>query len=83
MTASAESIAFNIVEGCGSSTARELARFIDISIRSTMELEYRIRLAIDYEVVTEVEGLALTEEIIDTRRMLYGLKGTVLKESRE
>lgn len=36
ITASAESIAFNIVEDCGSSSGKELARFLDISIKFTL-----------------------------------------------
>ncbi|MEO6332318.1 MAG: four helix bundle protein [Gemmatimonadaceae bacterium] len=83
ITTSAESVACNIVEGCGSSSAKELARFLDISIKSTMELEYQIRLAIDYEVVSEPEGTSLTEGVVDTRRMLYGLKAKVLEAGNE
>src|SRR5687768_13258985 len=56
MTTSAESIAFNIVEGCGSSSSKELARFLDISIKSTLELEYQLRLATDYGVMDPEEG---------------------------
>ena len=78
MTASAESIAFNIVEGCGSSGPRELARFLDISIKSTLELEYQLRLAMDYGVINPEEGTGLSGEVIDTRRMLCGLKKKVL-----
>ena len=39
MTNAAESIAFNIVEGCGSTSSKEFARFLDISIKSTCELD--------------------------------------------
>lgn len=78
ITTSAESIAFNIVEGCGSSGPKELARFLDISIKSTMELEYQLKLATDYGVLDQVEGQALSGEVVDTRRMLYGLRKKVL-----
>lgn len=78
ITTSAESISFNIVEGCGASTPRELARFLDISIKSTLELEYQVTLAIDYGVLEQVEGQALRGEVVDTRRMLYGLRKKVL-----
>jgi four helix bundle protein len=79
ITASAESIVFNIVEGCGANSPRELARFLDIGIKSTMELEYQLKLALDYGVVDPVEGEALSGEVVDTRRMLYGLKKKVLE----
>ncbi|MGI9140488.1 MAG: four helix bundle protein [Gemmatimonadaceae bacterium] len=78
ITTSAESIPFNIVEGCGASTPRELARFLDISIKSTTELEYQLKLATDYGVMDLVEGQALSGEVVDTRRMLCGLKRKVL-----
>lgn len=78
ITTSAESVAFNIVEGCGANTPRELARFLDISIKSTTELEYQLKLATDYGVMEVVEGQALSEEVVDTRRMLCGLKKKVL-----
>jgi four helix bundle protein len=78
ITASAESIPCNIVEGCGAGTARDLARFLDISIKSTMELEYQLRLASDYGVLGADEGKALDGEVVDIRRMLYGLKKKVL-----
>lgn len=79
VTSSAESIACNIVEGCGANSARELARFLDISIKSTLELEYQLKLATDYEVLAQAEGRALSGEVADTRRMLYGLKKKVLE----
>ncbi len=78
ITRSAESIPFNIVEGCRASTSRELARFLDISIKSTTELEYQLKLASDYGAVDEAEGKTLSAEVIDTRRMLCGLRAKVL-----
>ena len=78
MTASAESIAFNIVEGCGSSSPRDFARFLDISIKSTLELEYQLRLAMDYGVLGPDQGTGLSGEVVDTRRMLCGLRKKVL-----
>ncbi len=79
ITASAESVVCNIVEGCGSSSGKELARFLDISIKSTMELEYPLQLAMDYGVIDQEEGQGLSGEVVDTRRMLYGLKKKVIE----
>ncbi|MEO5588007.1 MAG: four helix bundle protein [Gemmatimonadaceae bacterium] len=75
----AESIAFNIVEGCGSASQKELARFLDISIKSASELEYQILLARDYGVLAECEWKSLSEETVDIRRMLCGLRAKVLE----
>ncbi len=79
VTRAAESVPFNIVEGCGSHSQRDFARFLDISIKSTSELEYQLLLARDYGVLPTYEWKALTEETIDTRRMLCGLRAKVLE----
>jgi four helix bundle protein len=78
MTRAAESIAFNIVEGCGANSQREFARFLDIGIRSTTELEYQLELARDYGVLALQEWQTLSVETIDVRRMLSGLRAKVL-----
>ena len=78
MMRAAESIPFNIVEGCASRTQRDLARFLDISIKSTSELEYQLRLATDYGILEQSEWETLTNETIDIRRMLCGLRAKVL-----
>ncbi len=43
-----------------------------------MELEYQLKLALDYGVLDEAEGKALSGEVVDTRRMLCGLRAKVL-----
>ena len=79
MIRAAESIAFNIVEGCGSTSQKELARFLDISIKSASELEYQLMLARDYGVLGESVWKGLSEGTIDIRRMLCGLRAKVLE----
>jgi four helix bundle protein len=83
MTRAAESIAFNIVEGCGSSSQKELARFLDISIKSASELDYQLVLARDYGVLVDDEWKALSEATIDLRRMLCGLRAKVLDSGQQ
>lgn len=78
MTRAAESIAFNIVEGCGTSSQPELARFLEISRKSSMELEYQLQLARDYGILPQAAWETLSNELIDTRRMLCGLRAKVL-----
>ena len=75
-----ESIPFNIVEGCGANSAREFGRFLDISIKSTSEVEYQLQLARDYGVLHNREWQTLTTEVIDIRRMLCGLRAKVLTD---
>ncbi len=82
MTRAAESITFNIVEGCGSSSQKELARFLDISIKSASELDYQLVLARDYGVLPDGEWKTLSEQTIDIRRMLCGLRAKVLEPAQ-
>jgi len=77
ITTAAESIAFNIVEGCAASSAPEFARFLDIAIKSATELEYQLTLARDYGVLRYSAWRTLTGETIDVRKMLFGLRAKV------
>lgn len=78
LTTAAESIAFNIVEGCGTTSQAEFARFLEISRKSSMELEYQLQLARDYGILPQRKWEMLSQETIDTRRMLCGLRKKVL-----
>ena len=77
-TRAAESIALTIVEGCGASTRKEFARYLDVSIKSTTELEEELELARDYGILKPMAWEALTAAAIDVRRMLCGLRAKVL-----
>ena len=74
----AESIVFNIAEGCGSTSQREFARFLDISIKSTVELEAQLELAKDYGALSVATWTAISHDVVDVRRMLCGLRSKVL-----
>lgn len=78
MVSSAESIAFNIVEGCGAFSGKEFARFLEIAIKSGMELEYQLQLAHENGVLLKSDWTELTRETIEVRRMLCGLRKVVL-----
>lgn len=78
MVRAAESVLFNIVEGCGNSSQKEFARFLEISIKSSMELEGELELARDYGVLDRREWVALTAETVEVRRMLCGLRAKVI-----
>jgi four helix bundle protein len=82
MINASESVAFNIVEGCGSSSSKEFARFLDISIKSTCELEYQLQLSTDCDLLPRRIGRPLCAETIEIRRMLCGLRKKVLEASR-
>jgi len=74
----AESIVFTIVEGCGATTQREFARFLEMAIKSSKELEGELEIAAVYEILPTSRWEALSSEAVDTRRMLVGLRKKVL-----
>ncbi len=78
LTRAADSIAANIVEGCGAASQKELARYLDIAIKSANETEYHLRTASDRQALAAREADALGAEAVEVRRMLYGLRKRVL-----
>ena len=82
LVSSAESIPTNIVEGCGASSRKEFARYLDISIKSTFEVEYQLQLAKDYSILLPNRWESLSSEVVQIRRMLYGLRKSVLIADR-
>lgn len=76
---SAESIAFNIGEACGTRSQKDMARFLDISIKSSTEIEYQLRLARDYRLLPSTRWQLLSHRTVEVRRILYGLRSRVLE----
>lgn len=77
MVKAAESILFNIVEGCGADSNKEFARFLGISVKSSQELEGQLQLAHDGGALHRREWRALTAETVEIRRMTCGLRAKV------
>lgn len=78
MTRAAESMVFNIAEGCGATTQREFARFLGISIKSSFELEAQCELAKDYGALRATVWQDLVSALVSLRRMLFALRKKVL-----
>ena len=74
----ADSIASNIVEGCGAATRKEFARYLDISIKSSSEVDYRLQLARDDGSLSYSAWHPLAEQVVRIRKMLFGLRRSVL-----
>ena len=79
IVSAAESVPFNIVEGCGAHSRRDFAKFLDVSIKSSTELEYGIQLARDNGVLTLEKWRVLSAEIIEIRKMLCAFRRKVLE----
>ena len=73
MTRAAMSVPTNIVEGCGQQSTREYSRFLRIALNSTTELEYHIVAARDLAAVRSSDSLTLISQVIEVRKMIYGL----------
>ena len=73
MRRSADSIPDNIAEGCGMSTNREFAPYLERAIASTREQEGQLRRAMRRRLITPALCEELTNETIEIRKMTYGL----------
>ena len=78
ITRAAESIVLNIVEGSGAASQREFARFLDMAIRSSKEVEAQLELAKDYGVLSNLVWTELAHETVSIRRQLCTLRVRVL-----
>ena len=79
MIRSAESIADRIAEGCGAATNPEFARFLDMSIKSTSELENQFERARGYRILSQQAFIHFSTEVRDIRKMVWSLRDTVLR----
>jgi len=68
------SIPTNIVEGRGQQTPKEQIRFLGYSINSTNELEYHLLVGRDLGVVSRSDYASLFDQLVQVRKMLYGLR---------
>jgi four helix bundle protein len=67
---SCSSIPTNIAEGCGRSRDTELARFLEISIGSSSELEYQLLLSHDLKLINDSDYRSLIAETVEVKKML-------------
>jgi four helix bundle protein len=83
LTRAADSIASNIVEGCGASTKKEFSRFLDIAIKSANETEHHVLSARDLELIPVDDWHKYTAEVVEIRKMIYGYRRRVLQSIGE
>ena len=80
MRRSASSIASNIAEGCGRSQG-DFGRFLQIAFGSASELEYQVLLAKDLNLLQLDDAQALSEKIVEVKRMLSSLLSKLTADS--
>ena len=73
------SIPTNIVEGRGHNSDREFCRFLRYSVHSSNELEYHITMARDLHAISASESKSVLDQIVEVRKMLYGLMKSLSK----
>ena len=83
LTGAADSIGDNIVEGCGASTRKDFARFLDNSIKSANETEGHLLKARDLELISLPEWERYSAETVEVRKMVYGYCGKVRASDEE
>ena len=83
LTRAADGISTNIAEGCGASTTKEFARFLDISIKSANESEHHLLSARDLDLFSPEAWQKFTAETIEIRKMTHGYRKKVIQTAEE
>jgi four helix bundle protein len=83
MIRAAMSVPTNIVEGCSQQSTREYSRFVRIALNSTSELEYHLLASRDLAAVRASDSLTVVSQVVEVRKMLYGLLRYLTSRSEE
>ena len=68
------SIPTNFAEGCGSNSEKEFARYLNIAIASSSEVEYLLLLTKDLQFLSLETYKVLEEKVIQIRKQIYQLR---------
>src|SRR5205085_4253377 len=79
---SSASVPTNISEGCGTDGDLDLARFLQMAMRSACELDYQLLLARDISFVDQQTYEPLARELSEIKRMLNALIRKVRQDAR-
>jgi four helix bundle protein len=76
----AAAIPTNIAEGCGHSSRKEFARFLQVAVASSVETEYHLQLCLDLGVMDAPGTSSLIADTTRVRRQLASLLAKVRNE---
>lgn len=79
MNRSAISIPSNIAEGCSRKTSIDFARFIEIALGSSFELETQLIIANNLNYILEEQTKTIIEELNILQKRLNALREAILK----
>lgn len=71
------------MEGVGAATAKEFARFLDMSIKSANETEGHLLKVRDLDLFSRDEWQAFTAETIEIRKMTFSYRRTMLANDKK
>jgi len=74
---STSSIASNLAEGCGRTTATSFAAFVEIAFASASEAQYQLLLSRDLGLLNEETYEPLCRDIVEVKKMLAKLHRTL------
>lgn len=80
ITRSAVSIPSNIAEGASRTSEKDFARFLEISLGSSFELETQLRVASQLKYISDANFESTLESIISLQKRIYGLRKKVLNK---
>ena len=69
----AESVPECLAEGCGRATDKDFAHYVSMAGGSASEVENLIQRAFDLRLISEAEHATLTADVVEIRKMLFGL----------
>ncbi len=77
---SAVSIPSNIAEGCSRRTNKDFARFLEISIGSSFELETQLLIALEASMLDNTHTKAIINELNQIQKMIYAFHSSLTKK---
>jgi four helix bundle protein len=72
-----------VAEGAGRETRADFARFVSMAIASASEVEHHLRVCDDLGLLDRALIEQLVDRVTRLRRMLFGLRRTLLAKERE
>ena len=81
ITRSAVSVPSNIAEGASRVSEKEFARFLEISLGSSFELETQLRIANKRKYISKVDFEKVLENNISLQKRIYGLRKKIINKN--